>query len=222
MFRQRNSRRGRTSLRFIKISVHRGHQPRLRQILRYALSMSVTKMPWGLRRVKTTWNDTSELTSARASCCIMSRATGILHSAHARIIARDSLFCVFRMRLKRPRNIRMGFSTCEAHEVRAYAPAPCVARRGGGLWLLIRVFIDRAREKRKNTMKRDHDYERAEVRGVNLFSSNGTRIIRIATRKLLINLRRWIALSTHTCGIAYAFPVLSTTNLCRYRWRNTI
>lgn len=38
----------------------------LRQILRYALSMSVTKMPWALRRVKTTSNNTSEAANCRA------------------------------------------------------------------------------------------------------------------------------------------------------------
>lgn len=79
----------------------------LRQILRYALSMSVTKMPYALGSQTSKdhikqYERSGELPSARAraSCCIMSRATGILHSAHARIIARDSVFCVFRMRLK--------------------------------------------------------------------------------------------------------------------------
>lgn len=152
----------------------------------------------------------------------MSRATGIPHSIHARIIARDILLCVFRMQLKCPRNIRMGFSTCGAHEVRAHAPARCVARRGGGTLTANRVSSSLTERERSGrvTMKRDRDYERAEVRGVNLFSSNGTRVIRFATRELLINLRRWTALSTHLRNRVRTFPVLSTTDLCR--WRNSI
>lgn len=114
MFRHCNSCRDRASLRFIKISVHRA-STRLRQILRYTLSMPVTKMPRAPRRrvkitstsVRMKWRIAERARKHEWCCYIMSRATGILHSAHARIIARDSLFCVFRMRLKRPRDIRM-------------------------------------------------------------------------------------------------------------------